>query len=226
MTGNTSSRSKLEGILENVSKTDTKYLHRLMQVSLSAYLLETVGFDRGYGEYWLTIDNRMKKNRARESKWPADLILSYYENGSKIIEIIEVETRIIERYGDRFVNLKHKERRANKAAYLRDFNKLMSDADEVRFSVAMNASRISDADLYRCLKGFVDRFDELGNGIDIKEHNIYLLRSDLSGFISNNRHREKDYIKRDLSRSLDDMYSKGIASFYTAISWAKARSLH
>ncbi len=225
MTGNTLGRSKLEGILNSVSENDTNYRHRLMQVSLSAYLLETVGFDKGYGEYWLTVDSRMKKNRSREAKWPADIVLSYYENGRKIIEIIEVETRAIERYGGRFNNLKQKEKRADDAVYFAYLNKVMRDADEVRFSVALNASCITDdKDFHQQVRNFVRTFDSFGKKVNIKEHNMYLLRKNLAEFMPNNRHRDKECIKADLTRGLDSMYSNGISSIYTAISWEKARS--
>jgi hypothetical protein len=165
--------------------------HKLFQLSLYTYLSRQESIERVEMEYPLRyfgprhLDysrwRRQQKNGyKKQAKWPVDLAVIYQEGSRRICEFIEVETINIIEFWKRLEAIGFKTRKVEKVYEDRRLNELLENVDEVRFSVALNASGLSDAAVDNLAGEFRRKYIEWLRGkTNISLHKIYLIRGNV-----------------------------------------------
>lgn len=160
--------------------TSTKHL--LMQLSVSSYLEKTKNLDTIEIEYPMhyygpkDLYRTNKGNRRRVSTWPADVVTLYKENNRKICEIVEVESINLYAFWERFEKIWFKARKISEISANSDLNNILDGVQEVRFSVAMDASGIDEDTQKRLANQFRYRFNQMSRKSNFRYHKVYLLQ--------------------------------------------------
>lgn len=156
--------------------------HKMMQLSTLAYL-ETE-HDLTYvdleGNLRCAKQRNSRRGPQRYENWPADIVVKYSEDGLNVCEIVEVETRSAGEFGKKIKTLRKKESKVEKARLAGSANAVLSDVDEVRFSIAINGLKLGENGAGE----YAERIaSELGKdrAQTIKRHRVYILKKDVYG---------------------------------------------
>lgn len=195
---------KLEELLiENTIDNNPSIFHKLMQVSTFSYIEKRREIDYSDAEYPLYIYrkrmnhslNEDEKKRLKTEKWNADLILLYNDNGKRICEIVEIETiKADELLHHRKKNILKKIRTIERAYNAIELNNILKDADEIRFSLSLNAAHLTENERYRVAKRIGSKIAEERNA-DYKEekvslYKIYMLKDNVWDYCPESQEKE------------------------------------
>ncbi len=177
--------------------------HKLMQLSLYSYLERRVSPEWVEVEYPLKyvgprdicpdIFEKPKKSRAKRrrrareqeggkepvSEWPVDLAMTYTSDGRRVCEFIEVESINVSEFWERLGSINMKAKKLEEIYKNRHLNLILNDVDEVRFSVAINATGLGDRPRERLVRQFREKFAGVAG---VQAYNIYVLEGNIYDF--------------------------------------------
>ncbi|MCL4399001.1 hypothetical protein M1293_00605 [Candidatus Parvarchaeota archaeon] len=156
-------------------------LHKIMQISAFAFVdsrknvyFASMEQDLRYTEPGLRNDNNIR--------WSADILLKYRENGKNIAEIIETETINLMEYWMRIDRINNKYEIVEKIAADKDENRVLQDADEIRFSIAVNCQDMKKELMDVLIRGFSNDFQWQRHHLRVVPYNLYVLKKNLYNY--------------------------------------------
>ncbi len=178
--------------------------HKLMQLSVFAYLEKTKDVECVEMElplkyvgpqtlYKLTSKKKLNKKARKKlerrrtssqgiSNWPVDVAVVYREGNRKICELIEVETINMVEFWECLESITMKTQKVEEISRNKQLNWILQGVDEIRFSLAMNASGLDDATTQYLTGEFKKRFGGMPNNSEVRAHSIYLLKENIYGY--------------------------------------------
>jgi hypothetical protein len=172
--------------------------HKLMQLSLFAYLNDTKNLEDVEMEYELRFicqkkckkTSRYSNNKKKEkyyAGWSVDLALVYLENNKRVCELVEVESINAAKFWDRLKNIYRKSKTINRIAENKFLNDIIKEADEIRVSIALDSRGLEGDDLACVIDEFKSVYGPIAKKLaysgTINAHNLYLLRDDLYAYL-------------------------------------------
>ncbi len=167
--------------------------HKLMQLSVFTYLERTKDVEWVEMEHPLmyigpqTLYSRKSKKKLKrrhdhsqkKAQWPVDIAVVYREGNKKVCELIEVETINLVEFWERLENISMKVQKVEEISRNKQLNWILQNVDEIRFSLAMNASGLDDGLTQYLTDEFKKRFSGVSPNGEVKSHNLYVLRGNI-----------------------------------------------
>lgn len=175
--------------------------HKLVQLSLYSYLekvqkinwveleypLKYVGQKHLYKSHRKRHHRKIYKEQNRNaynykekvSEWPVDMALIYNDGNKKVCELIEVETINISEFWERITSMRLKVKKIEAISQSKHLNLILENVDEIRFSLALNANGLEEADMERLLEEFKRKFGGIERKNGVRAYNIYALKGNL-----------------------------------------------
>ncbi len=122
---------------------------------------------------------RRRTSSQRISNWPVDVAVVYREGNKRVCELIEVETINMVEFWERLESISMKTKKVEEIYRNKQLNPILNDVDEVRFSLAMNASGLDDGVTRYLTDEFKRRFNGISKSSEVKAHNMYVLRGNV-----------------------------------------------
>ncbi len=231
-----------ELLIENTIDNNPSIFHKLMQVSTFSYIEKRQDIDYADAEYPLhiyrkkmnyTLNENGKKDLEIED-WNADLILLYNDKGKRICEVVEIETiKADELLHHRKKNIIKKINTIERAYNTIELNEIFKDAEEIRFSLSLNAAHLTENERYRMARKIGSRIIQERNSRykdeKVSLYKIYMLKDNLWGYCTDDEDKEfllnynlamrKNAWKNPLKRVMSQLY-------YNLKDDAKVKSLY
>jgi hypothetical protein len=218
-----------EMLIDDVVDNNPSILHKLMQVSTFSYIEKRRPLDYADGEFPLYAYRKNKNGTIKKDdsgnfqaeRWNADLLLLYNDDGKRVCEIVEIETVAAdELLHHRKKNIVKKIATVERAYDTMKLNRIFQNADEIRFSLSLNAVHLTEKERYEVAKqiskSVIWDMNHSYKDNKVSLYKIYMLKDSVWDYCSENEEKQflmkynytmqKNLWKKPIRKTMLDLY--------------------